>query len=492
MNFCDHIKYKMCILMAALSVLLITPFSGRADFREEMATQLLHLFNSARSNPAGVAATIGVSADELALIRPGLAPSLDHGLPPLEAETVLGETARRHTAHMLATNHFAYDDPDGLPLAERLRRQGYFARLTGEGIGLVGFFNFIDPQQAVGQIFDSLLRRELDPSRSAQLTFLQPAFQHVGIAFDSGPMMLNGLNYNVYMVTCYFGQPLVFEKSEMRQMSRQLTAMINQFRADPAGVVQSLGLDAASFFAESAFPPDDFLYAAAPPLVSNAVLELVAGRLADETGGVPHEYLAPNPEHIAQQLSEAGYIPVQSAYTLSMAALSDIGDGRQALDTLFTDLVLGEMAYYRTLGTLKLLDERVKDIGVAIAASVHDPWTGGRSGDISATVLLGVTPNSDVDYIVGSVYIDKDHNWLHNLGEGLAGIRVTLASTAEDEHHDAAFRETVTNDAGTFAIPVDQSGAHEVRLYIPGDEPVDYWVQTEGANVLLDHSLLPR
>jgi len=479
--------YVLSILATALAILAATPSAGQADFREQMAVQLLDLFNAARSDPAGAAAAIGISAGQLAAIRPELTSAPEQGLPPLELEAILGGTARRHTAHMLAGNRYTYDDPDGIPLAERLRRAGYVPRLAGESIGLVGFFNFIDPRQAVGQIFDTLLRRELDPSREAPLTFLHPAFQHVGIGFDSGPMTLNGRTYNAYLVTCYFGRPLVFDNSEKRQMARQLAVLINQFRADPVGVTRSLGLDASDLPAESAYSPDAILYAATPPLVSSAALELVAAQLADETAGDPQGGLSPSPDHLAQRLAEAGYLPAQSSHTVAVAARPDLGDGREAVDALFKDLVLGELAYHRTLGAVKLLDEQASDIGIGIAAT----WADGTAGDLAATVLIGFAAPSDVSYIVGSVYLDRDENWLHNLGEGLVGIKVTIATESPTGDHVTALRETVTNDVGAFVLPIDQRGAYQVRMHIPEEEPGTYWVLTEGANVFLDHPLMP-
>jgi hypothetical protein len=80
--------------------------------------------------------------------------------------------------------------------------------VTGESLGMLAFYNFIEPADAVELIFENMFRDELDPERTERRNILAGDLEEAGIAIGAGTLNLSGSLYNVYVATCDFGAPL--------------------------------------------------------------------------------------------------------------------------------------------------------------------------------------------------------------------------------------------------------------------------------------------
>jgi len=490
---------RLILVVAMLSMASDARAQADAPFIADMEARLLERINGARQNPLQAAAAAGLSADQVLTDIPALKDVLEGGMAPLQPVQALVDAARVHTRNMLAGNYYGYQDPDGTTLDERLRQRGYYARTTGESLSLVGFFNFIDPQRAVGQIFDTLLKRELDIARTGPQTLLNPEFEDIGIGFDSGKLTLNGVTYNVYLVTCYFGVPLNFEKSETKTMARQLASLINQFRADPMTVINTLEIDITEALAESP-GLDTYLYTSFPPLVPSAALELVLGDLpidpilddqvSDDPSPVdPDGDALPPTATMEERLAAAGYVPLYIRQVAGIVTFESFRGAAEAVHSLFRQLVSNEIEGYRHHGEFVLLNDHPKDIGIGILQGTVD-IEGLRVETLLATVVLATPDPSEINYVVGAVYVDENGDGLHSLGEGVSGILITFEPAAGG-HDEILVQDLLTNNVGSFAWPMVEPGPYHVTLHVPEQGPVVYLVQPGEGNVFLDHRLGP-
>lgn len=496
---------RLIIKLIPATAFFLTITVAGAEVNEQhigqMETHLLALINDARANPLAAAAGVGLNPAQVSTQFPALACFLDQGMPLLESDEALVVTARAHTQDMLTYNFYGYDDPTGVPLMERMRLNGYYPEMVGERLGLVGFFNFIDPARAVHQIFDVLLKKEFDPDRTSPLTILNPEFEDIGIAFQSGILTLNGVAYNVYLVTCYFGRPLAFDESERQIMARQLAGLINQFRAKPMAVIQALNLDISHVPAKAPWL-NAYLSVPLPPLLSMAPLDLVAGALAgeayiaavDETATEPVDEVTDNPTEdpaislsLGDRLLAAGYPPTYCGQTSGLASFHVFRDSAEAVYDFFKDLVLREFDRLLNFGTFILLNDKVVDIGIGISEGTTE-LNGEPTPTVLASVVVGATQPSGVNYILGAVYEDANSDGLNSPGEGLADIRITFEKES-DLYAGIAPNESSTDDIGTFVLPVTP-GTYLVTLHLPDEIPASYWVRSEGHNVFLDHPLV--
>jgi uncharacterized protein YkwD len=136
-------------LVAAL--LFLAPASARANVARETATERAYAsaINSVRS---------------------------DHGLSTLEERAALVESAREHSADMLANRYFAH----GANWWKRLVEAGAPGPHLGENLGWCAL------QFCPGATPERLIRMWL-ASPEHRATLLNPAFRHLGVGISIGP-----------------------------------------------------------------------------------------------------------------------------------------------------------------------------------------------------------------------------------------------------------------------------------------------------------------
>jgi uncharacterized protein YkwD len=142
--------------------------------------QFLQLLNSARANPAGYGASIGVDLS-------GVAPS-----QPLAFDPRLIDAARGHSIDMIVQNYFSHDTPQGVSPGQRLTAAGYNWQSWGESIAAGP--SYPDPASALaGLIID---QRTPDLGHRRQLLAIDAAFQGqnavgIGVVLNSTGQYIN-------------------------------------------------------------------------------------------------------------------------------------------------------------------------------------------------------------------------------------------------------------------------------------------------------------
>lgn len=169
--------------------------------------ELLRLINQARANPLGVAESLGIDTAVFLEGRPELRAAFEQGLPPLTINGSLLSASGAHVREMLENNYYGKLSPDGRTYQERIEASGYRFEAAGEALGITWFTDSIDPLLAAGRIFESMLRYELEPSNSGNLTILDPRMQEAGIAFGKGVLRSGNEEWNVYLAICDVGAP---------------------------------------------------------------------------------------------------------------------------------------------------------------------------------------------------------------------------------------------------------------------------------------------
>jgi len=173
--------------------------------------ELLHLINQARANPLGVAESLGIDAAIYLKGRSELRAAFEQGLPPLTINGSLLFASEAHVREMLENNYYGKISPDGRTYKERFEESGYRFSAAGESLGLTWFTDPINPSVAVGRIFESMFRDELEPSNAGNLTILDPRMKEAGIALGKGVLRSGNAEWNVYLAICDVAMPALVD-----------------------------------------------------------------------------------------------------------------------------------------------------------------------------------------------------------------------------------------------------------------------------------------
>jgi uncharacterized protein YkwD len=169
--------------------------------------ELLQRINQARTNPLGVAKSLGIDAAIFLEGRPELRAAFEKGLAPLTINGSLLSASEAHVRDMLENHYYGKISQDGRTYKERIEASGYRFAAAGESLGITWFTDPIDPSLAVGRIFEGMLRDELEPSNAGNLTILDPRMQEAGIAFGKGVIRSGNEERKVYLAICDVGMP---------------------------------------------------------------------------------------------------------------------------------------------------------------------------------------------------------------------------------------------------------------------------------------------
>ena len=481
-------KYIHINSLILLSLLFIN-FSGTAwadQSPDQIESELLELINEARKDPLVMADSFGLDPNRVLSDLPELAEILTQGLPPLTRNEQLSDAALEHTWDMLDNSYYSSDSADGTTVTDRIITAGYLPISSGETLGILGFINFIEPGSAMQNMFKKMFLDELNPERSKNRNILNAEFEDVGIAFESGVFNFETTSSNVYMVTCDFAKSQTITTPSVGEMEQQLIELINQFRARPLEVIDSLGIDIGSAI-ESQPLLYTLLTTPVSPLVPSASLQAVSrGHSKDMLANNFVDHVSSDGKSLQDRMAAAGYIPLLSGEMIQLVAFTDITHGADAVYDILRNMIQSEITSYMESGSLKLLNPDLKDLGVGLEAGPFE-----RDAEtvhvLITTVALGATEEWKPLYIVGTVYVDKNNDRLNSLGEGVFGARIRLENITEGPG-TGELKETLTNSAGGGMCPVD-SGSYQVTILVPENESTEYVVFAEGENILLEHRL---
>lgn len=256
--------FQLCMV----SLLL---FSGKVYAEEHIPHYLLepeeelfiHLMHQARSDPVSAAQDLGLDLQDLFQKRPEMKFLLQQELPALEFSPKLFRAASGHSQDMLNDGYYSHQRPDGSGPEARMSEQGYDPFVWTEELGLVGFRNFIGPEQATSALFSQVFIDELRSKDASDLIILNPYFRHAGAGIAKGFLSLESFAGNAYISTLN----LASETDVLFEL--MLRRRINDARLAPESVealVQAYPSDA--FDAQDAADPAHMLKKQSPVSMS--------------------------------------------------------------------------------------------------------------------------------------------------------------------------------------------------------------------------------
>ncbi|SLM30365.1 exported hypothetical protein [Desulfamplus magnetovallimortis] len=204
------IKSNIAGVALCFSILLFGSFDVSAFSDDDAEAYLWKLINEARSRPSAAvdAWDIDKETAKEALGENSWILDLKSGLPPLAWNPMLADSASAHNLDMIERYYYSYTSPEGDGVKERVSRQGYIASETGETLGILSFYLYVDPMEAVEDIFSNMIRDELDPAPGYSKNIFSTAFTEIGISFVSTQFSFDEENpFNAYVVTVDFAKP---------------------------------------------------------------------------------------------------------------------------------------------------------------------------------------------------------------------------------------------------------------------------------------------
>lgn len=441
-----HILFIGAIFIS-LSILASAAHS-EDTFTDEMEALLLEWINSARANPLEMAEAVGLDPDQVLADLPELYDELTQGLDSLRSDSALASAARSHTADMLENDFYGHDSSDGSTPVDRILSTGYVPEITDESLGVLGFFNFIDPADAVFRIFSTLYRGELNPERTRARNILSAEFKDVGIGFGAGELTLRGMPYNVYLATCDFGIQVV------SVLELELLELINQARERPLDVAESMGLNRDEILENLPELADILIYGLAPLTINEGLYGAAKNHALDMMENGYFSTTSLDGREVQDRFWEQGYDPVEAGESLRILVTVDERDPREAAGICFTKLFRRELD--RSTEDRNILNPAFKEVGVRFTTAVPVEDPDGEQDRLYPEYHIAILvsdfglsmEDEESPYLKGRVFTDWDGNGLYSLGEGMDGIGLTIQGPDTDF-------EVYTNPAGGFSELLD-------------------------------------
>ena len=368
------------IFILLLSISLLGGAGGIATAADSLPSPqdeaLLALINQARQNPLAVAASMGMDPDKILKDLPELEKILREGLPAVTFNGKLYEAARAHTQDMFANGYYSHDSPDGRGYDARIRDSGYPAVTTGESLGMLVFANFINPGDAVRRLFEYMFWDELDPSRTEKRNILDPLLKEAGVSVDTGVLRLGGALWNVYLATCDFGAVLSGPEGE-------LLLLINQARANPLGVAESLGIDAAIYLEGRPELRAAFEQGLPPLTINGSLLSASEAHVRDMLENHYYGKISPDGRTYKERIAASGYRFAAAGESLGITWFTDPIDPSLAVGRIFEGMLRDELDPSNAWN-LSILDPRMQEAGIALGKGVL------RSGNEEWNVYLAI------------------------------------------------------------------------------------------------------
>lgn len=449
----------------------VPPESGTiVDEPSEAEIYLLELFNNARNDPAEAARSLGMDVDQLIAENPDFEKIAAGELPLLVFEDRLQHTARLHTLDMIDHSFYSSDSLDGRTCEDRIIDSGYRPSITGESLGLVGFFNYISPVDAAHLIFEQILRNELTACDNTGVYVLNPDIREVGICQKSCVYNIGKMTWNAYMATCDFATE---DLSVIAKNS--LVWLINQARRDPLGMASILGLDTEDILEN--FPEmNEILVNGLPPLIRNDALDASAsGHVQDMLENSYYSRDSLDGRTFECRAADAGYLmPVHGELLGSLASGASLAPIRGAM-RIFESRFKAELNPASDSDWL-ILNPQVREVGVGyeVVALTNEE---NEAAYYLMVCDFGEGSADDSPAIVVLVYADQNDNGRYDLCEGRPGIPIIISR--EDSE---AMINGCTDSTGGYIVRVPP-GVYQIDVSGENRESIE--VKLEDVNKLL-------
>lgn len=469
-------KYRLfqILVLAGTIIIGLSAISVAADMPSEVEQDLLNLINEARANPLEMASSLGVDPEKVLADLPELHLILKEGLPPLSFDSRLFQSASNHGLDMLAQNYYSNDSLDGRTYSDRILGSGYPATLTGESLGVVGFNNFLGPDEAVWIIFEKIFKDELDPNKTERRNLLDPAFTNAGVGISSGTYQLNGGSWNVYMATCDFATDVINTAS----VEAALLEMINKARKDPISAFAAVGIDEAT--ARTALGDDAYLLdEGLPPLAMNEKLREAALAYEHDIAGWPDpDTISLEDPDLAERIADTGYDAISAGELVGGFFNEDFVPALKSAQSIYEAMLLEELTL--TSGERNIFSSLFTEAGIVFEPVVLSSDVGEDSPDGYVVVADFAQPYEMRAFLVGNVYHDRNRNGNIDPGEGVEGIKVSLRQllsfqpvTDGDEYGEITEEAMYTGPRGSYQIRISPLAFGEVVVTWDGGEPLE-------------------
>lgn len=343
------------------------------------STALFNLINSARENPKAVAESFGVDVYALLQQLPDLQPVFNYGLPPLNADKNICQAAQSHVADMVAKRYYDYTSPDGATVMDRITAAGYDAAVADESLGMLGFTNYMAPDVAIERIFKSMFLAELAPENAGNRKILNSVFIDVGVAMEAAKFQIGPSRMNVYLAVCDFVAGPIWI------LENQFLALINQARANPLKMAESLGMDPEKILREN---PEiiDLLKNGVPPVAFNRYVYASASAHAKDM--IVNSYfskVSPDEKTVIDRIAATGYQAISADEIIGSTSYSQEFSIGQLAFQIFSARFKSELENVHR-HSLVFLNPEYTDGVVVISNSAVKPASTG--GDLGKYILI--------------------------------------------------------------------------------------------------------
>jgi len=455
----NHMK-KLWIPLILVTLFLAAPAGAAVEgvFPTAQEALFLEFLNEARANPSEAALSVG--AEPVIPVAEVEDPQGGEGEEPSPARLNAFLTV---SAEELAGAFISENGQDGTRDREErllsiLDRWGYLAKRTGVLTGIVGFLNYLDPDEAVRILFRTMLTRDLK-GEDAKGILLDPAFREVGVCFDGAMVSYGGRVLNAYFVVFTAAEE---EKAGLEAL--QLGQLVNQARVRPDDTARAMGLPAR-------LPEAEESVEAMPPLRWNrCLLAAVQGHAADMLDRGFCDTVNPDGKTAADRAVDTGFEGEIAGEWVGSAGLCGCDELGDRVARLFRRAFHSE--WLGPAGDRKVLNPAGSVFAVAFVSGYSETLGGicgpdvgiwaadfGRleKGEEETEETTGVEKTHHV--LSGVLYEDHDGDGLYGLGEGLESIDVTVTGLS-------GTLTAVTDAAGGFAVPLP-AGEYKISASPP-------------------------
>jgi uncharacterized protein YkwD len=380
---------------------------------------------------------------------------------------------------MLENNYYSHTSLDGRTYDDRIVEKGYVPVATGESLGMLAFFNFIQPSAAVALIFENMFRDELDPARTERRNILAGDLEEAGIGFGSGAFKIDGSIHNVYLTTCDFGSSV-----RKLELELELFNLINQARFMPLEVAASFGLDPEQILKD--FPElRDILIYGLPPLTFNRNLYAAASAHSQdmlENGYYSHFSL--DGRTFEDRIRETGYDPLTTGESLGLFRLCGDATPEKGVDLLFERIFTDELKPDSAADRNILDDRGLKEVGISFITGTSSQLGGICADQVSLLVVeFGSSPAPLDPALVGVVYSDWDQDGLYSQGEGIPGVAISIDGPS------GVLKNIYTNETGGFSVAL-MPGPYRIVIRMDEQEMIKY-IELEEENQAVMFNVAP-
>ncbi len=348
-----------------LAAFLIMCAPGLEAEESAAEKQLLGLINQARTSPLLMAEMAGLDKEAVLDCFADRRYILENGLRLLSVNQKLGQTASAHTEEMLQYQYYDNTSIQGLSPKERMVDAGYNPLAAAERIGIIGFRNFMESEQAVWELFRNMFRDELACEKNQDWHILNPEFSEIGISVQAGSMAFGKNKTNIYITTCDFGA----SNTGKYAAKRLLLQTINHARKNPAAAVAALDMDfeaAAGHLGRNGW----ILMLGTSPVAVNEDLFAYADAVSTElpapgeTGEleVPGVFSMDALESLYQELE------YRAEKAVRISAVSFFGDNapdpQEAMESLFLQILEAGIKNPERAGDLMILNPDYTETGI--------------------------------------------------------------------------------------------------------------------------------